>query len=432
MLGAGFAGSLLLAVGGFGVGAVPASLSDSWLHESAVGRGVSLGACVLGVLLLLGAWWGLRSAVSERLVLLATGLWSLPLLVTPPLFSRDAYAYAGQARLVLAGLDPYTHGPVDAPGPISAEVDDVWADAESPYGPLFLRLAAVVVRLTGERPLAAAYGMRLLALVGVLLIAWGLPRLARAHGVPPARALWLGLANPLLLLHGIAGAHNDVLMIGLLVAGLALAPRIGPAAAVITLAALVKVPAVAGLLFLPYLADRRLRAAVVVAVTSAATAVLVTMATRLGWGWVTTLDAGSARRSLLSPSTGLGVAVGSVDVAHVAGVLLALVLSAFLLMRAHRWGPVRALGLALLAVVVLGPVVQPWYLLWGVVVLAAVATPRAAVFLGAGCAVVGLLVLPSGRHLIRPPLYGVPLLVAGVVALATARAETRMRSPLPG
>jgi alpha-1,6-mannosyltransferase len=93
---------------------------------------------------------------------------------------------------------------------------------------------------------------------------------------------------------------------------------------------------------------------------------------------------------------------------------------------------VRALGLALLAVVALGPVVQPWYLLWGVVVLAAVAGPRTALFLGAGCAVLCLLVLPSGRHLIRPPLYGVPLLVAAAVALVVSRPEVGVRGAAAG
>jgi hypothetical protein len=427
----GLLGSVLLAVGAFGVGAVPASLDDWWLPASSTGRGVSYALCAVGVLLLLAAWWGLRSA-GQRSVLAAAGAWALPLLVAPPLFSRDVFAYAGQAHLVVVGLDPYTHGPADAPGPLASEVDDVWADAESPYGPVFLRLAAGMVALTGDRPMAAAYAMRLLAVVGAVLVAWALPRLARAHGMPPERALWLGLANPLLLLHGIAGAHNDLLMVGLLVAGLALAPRIALAAAVITLAALVKAPAAAGLLFLPFLAERRLRAAPVVAVTASATAALVTLATRLGWGWLTTLDAGSARRSLLSPTTGVGVALGAVDAAHVAGVVLALLLSAFLLIRADRWGPVRALGLALLAVVALGPVVQPWYLLWGVVVLAAVAGPRTALFLGAGCAVLCLLVLPSGRHLIRPPLYGVPLLVAAAVALVVSRPEVGVRGAAAG
>ena len=403
----GLVGTAMLAIGGFGVGAPP---------ERAVVP-LALPMCVVGVALLLGAWWWLRSG-SAREVLIASGVWSVPLLVAPPLFSRDVYAYAGQAQVVLSGGDPYADGPASVPGPLAEEVDDVWADAPSPYGPVFLWLAARVVQLTGENPWAAAYGLRVLALVGAGLIAWGLPRLAARHGVDPARALWLGVANPLLLLHGVAGAHNDVLMVGLLVAGLAVSGRSWAAALLITLAALVKLPAVAALGFLPLLADRRLRAVAIVGAVAVATAVGVSVATGLGAGWLaTTLDAGSARRSLLSPTTGIGVALGAVDAAHTAGLVLAGLVGGLLLLRAGRLGTVRALGLALLVVVVLGPVVQPWYLLWAVVVLAAVASPRWAVGLAAGCTVLCLLVLPSGRHVLRPPLYGVPLLLAAAVAV---------------
>jgi hypothetical protein len=39
-------------------------------------------------------------------------------------------------------------------------------------------------------------------------------------------------------------------------------------------------------------------------------------------------------------------------------------------------GVLTALGITMLAFVVLGPVVQPWYLTWGVIILAPVATGR--------------------------------------------------------
>ncbi|MFD0593621.1 hypothetical protein ACFQZ4_14815 [Catellatospora coxensis] len=45
--------------------------------------------------------------------------WAAPLLVAPPLGSRDAYAYACQGWLWRAGLDPYAMGVADGgcPGP---------------------------------------------------------------------------------------------------------------------------------------------------------------------------------------------------------------------------------------------------------------------------------------------------------------------------
>ena len=178
VVGVGVLGSTALAVGGYSVGAPP----------DAAHLPGALALCVAGVALLLAAWWLLREG-DARTVLTAAGLWSLPLLVTPPLFSRDLYAYAGQAHLVLSGLDPYAVGPSAAPGPLAAEVDPIWAGTPSPYGPVFLRLAAGLVALTGQHPLLAAFALRLLAVAGIALLAWGLLRLA------PARA-WPGCPRP--------------------------------------------------------------------------------------------------------------------------------------------------------------------------------------------------------------------------------------------
>jgi hypothetical protein len=371
---------------------------------------------LLGVPLLVVAWWRLRAA-SVRAVLAAAGLWSVPLLVAPPLFSRDAYAYAAQAHLVVRGLDPYTHGPADAAGPLSAEVDPVWLHTRSPYGPVFLRLAALVQ--PGEHPYAAVLLLRLLAVVGVALLAWGVLRLGGS--------VWLAVANPLVLLHAVGGAHNDALMAGLLVAGVALAPvSLAAAAALVTIGALVKLPAVIGLAFLPFLGRApRVRAVLVVGGSAAATALLLTLVSGLGWGWVHTLNAGEARRSLLSVSTGLGVLIRSVPVGHAVGLALAAGCCAWLLWRDRS---VRGLGLALLAVAVLGPVVQPWYLLWGLPLLAVAAGPRLRTGLAVASAVTCLLVLPTGRHVIRPPLYGVPAVLVAAVAYAAARSASTSRT----
>jgi alpha-1,6-mannosyltransferase len=150
---------------------------------------------------------------------------------------------------------------------------------------------------------------------------------------------------------------------------------------------------------------------------------------------VHTLGAGNARRSLLSVSTGIGVlasnvaGAGAVDVAHTIGLLMAAAIGAALLVRANRLGALRALGLTLLAAVVLGPVVQPWYLLWALPALAATAGARLAVGVAASSAVLCLLVLPSGRHVIRPPLYGVPAVLTIALGYAAARSSNRL---MPG
>lgn len=398
LLAAGTLGSALVAVGGWGSGALPPGV-EPW------GPGTPL--VVVGVLLLVAAWWQLRTHVVQACL-----LWGAPLLLAPPLFSRDAYAYVGQAALVVAGRDPYEVGPAALDGPLSDGVDDVWRDVPTPYGPVWLALAALVVRVTGDRLLPALLGMRLLAVLGLLLAGWALHRLGGE------RALWLGAANPLVLLHLVAGAHNEALMLGLGVAGLAVG-SLPLAAVLITLGALVKLPVLALLGFVVMARPdwpSRLRGAVVAAGVCAATLLAVSLGTGLGLGWLTTLDAGRARLSLFSMTTGLGTLLPGGDavleVVLGLGALSAAVVLAVLLWRTPALGAARAGGLALLAVAVLLPVVQPWYVLWGVLPLAAAAGPRLTAFVAGTCVVLCLLVWPSGRNVVRPPLYGLPTLLA--------------------
>jgi alpha-1,6-mannosyltransferase len=454
----GLLGTSLLAFGGVGAGAVPRYkdavaelLHLSWVQKSGAARSVSLGIAVLGIMVLAAAWWRLRHVlerVSPRTIMLITGLWSLPLLVGAPLFSRDVYAYAGQGNLVANGIDPYTYGPGALVGKWAFGVDDVWRFSPAPYGPVWLWLSGRAVFLSHGHVVPAVIMLRGLCVLGLVLTAWALPRLASAHGVLPQRALWLGLANPFVLIHGVGGAHNDALMIGLLMAGLAIVTghpttqRLVLASALITLAALVKFPAIGALGFLPMLLPgwgRRLRAALLVTSVAAVTSVLVTWWTGLGWGWVNTLGTASPRLSIFSPVTGIGVLVdhatrdlGLVDTPGVVtrwvfaiSFGIAGLVAVTLLLRAHHLGPMRALGLTLVAIVALAPIVQPWYLLWGLVLLAAVGGERVLLALGALSVVLCLTLLPNGRSLIRPPLYGAPLLAAVGFAAYEVRRSAR-------
>ena len=218
-----------MAVTGSAEGAVPDPGRASWWF--AIARRSSLGAGVLFYLslaLLLTAWLGIGR--HARSGLLTTGrawtvltLWALPLALGPPLFSRDLYSYVSQGVIAHAGLNPYAVGPsVLGPGPLLGSVAAAWRHTPAPYGPLFV---------TASRWLAAAFGtsltseilaQRALELAAMALMTWSLPRLARNLGADPGRALWLGVLSPLALFSFVASGHNDGLMLGLLVTGLAL------------------------------------------------------------------------------------------------------------------------------------------------------------------------------------------------------------------
>ena len=90
----------------------------------------------------------------------------------------------------------------------------MWRETPAPYGPLFLWIGQGISALTGENIVVAVLCHRLVVLLGVGLIVWATPRLARRCGVAEVSALWLGAANPLLIMHLVAGIHNEALMLG--------------------------------------------------------------------------------------------------------------------------------------------------------------------------------------------------------------------------
>lgn len=147
-------------------------------------------------------------------------LWVAPMMVALPLFSRDSYAYIGQGRLMQQGLDPYTNGISALNNYFSLGPDTMWTEAPTPYGPLWLWLEHFAVLLPAASPEIALIPFRLASLAGVVLLAIYVPKLAARHGFNPHRALWLTVLNPVVLINFVASVHNDSLMLGLVVAGI--------------------------------------------------------------------------------------------------------------------------------------------------------------------------------------------------------------------
>lgn len=212
------------------------SLGLQWLEDGGsrvLGTGLILG----GVALVLHAWLRLRPTDRRDTAPASTWfLWSLPILLAPPLFSRDAYSYAAQGLIVDRGMDPYTTGPISVPGEFADNVDPVWLYTPAPYGPLALQMQHLIVDATFGNAYVAAVAMRLPALLSVAVLAIVLPRLARRLGRSDQGALWLGVLNPLVLMHLVGGAHNDAMMIALVALALLLATRGWIVAAALTIA----------------------------------------------------------------------------------------------------------------------------------------------------------------------------------------------------
>ncbi|MFD3332650.1 polyprenol phosphomannose-dependent alpha 1,6 mannosyltransferase MptB [Streptomyces sp. NPDC058700] len=437
----GVGGSVGVAVGGWAAGTLP--VRGGWGLWEPRGSGFALAGALLaylGLTLLVAAWWryGVLLARGARDGVLATlACWTAPLLLAPPLYSADVYSYIAQGAMVLEGHDVYGGGPsVLGPDELGADaaasVGGNWTDTPAPYGPVFLLLAAAVVKLTGGAVVPAVLGMRLIALAALALIVWAVRGLG---GGPGGRegALWLAALNPLLLIHVVGGMHNDGLMIGLLLGGVLLATRgrwvLG--SVLVGLAVMIKSPAAVALLFIGVLVARRdggvrglLKGLVLPGAVAGAMAAGATVLAGTGFGWLRTQSVAGSIHTALSVTSDLGLGLGLLvgddpdpvkSAVQTAGLAVAVAVILVLAWRAWRGAldPVLGLGLSLVALVALSPMVQPWYVLWGTTVVAAVAwRSRAGQVLAVVSAALVYETAPSGRT----PWFG--FVVAGAVLVA--------------
>ncbi|MFT3900131.1 MAG: polyprenol phosphomannose-dependent alpha 1,6 mannosyltransferase MptB [Gordonia sp. (in: high G+C Gram-positive bacteria)] len=293
-------------------------------------------------------------------------LWITPIIFAPPLLSKDVYSYLAQSAIAYLGMDPYTVSPLRGLPPdtplyeLAGSVPNIWKDTPAPYGPLFLWLGEHITAITGDNITVATFLHRLLALSGVAMIVWALPRLARRCGVSPIAALWLGAMNPLVILHLVGGIHNESLMLGMMLVGLELglaavdstarlsSPRsrwlpsetgwlLLTGAAIIAMSAMIKATSIIALGFLGVALARRwgatlpalrhaplrewwgrsresfftlLRSAALLGAVAGVVIVGICVGTGLGFGWTGTLSTGDIVRSWMSMPTALSVGAG--------------------------------------------------------------------------------------------------------------------------
>lgn len=401
-----------------------------------------------GLLLIMRVWLRLAEVVKlhggaplSRLWWMLA-LWAVPMIVAPPLFSRDVFSYAAQGEMVSHHLSPYLYGPFSmgtGSNPWTKPVDPLWGNTPAPYGPLFLFLDGSFAKITGHHQLATVVLLRLLEAAAVALIGYGVARLARGLGRDPGEAFTLAALNPLVLLTLIGGAHNDAVMAGLLVLGVALAVerRYWWAAALCAAATAIKAPAALGIGFVAWVWAgpgarwrERVRPFLTAGAVAAAVLSLSSLIAGFGFGWVRNLLSNGTVRSWAAPATAVGLAV--TDVAHavgwqglstttVIGVTRFIGLATFaalalwLLWRSEARGWVHSLGVALVLLVELGPVVQPWYLAWGLVLLAASYRGREHFWLLALSITGPFIGIPGGRDLLAGLVHSNPLLIAVAV-----------------
>jgi alpha-1,6-mannosyltransferase len=396
-----------------------------------------------GLVLLIRVWYGLMKALARRpgVPVRYLGwilvLWIVPMLVIAPIFSRDVYSYAAQGEMMSHHINPYNYGPYTlGAGPYVNPVDPLWLNTPAPYGPLFLLMDGFFASVSLHHVLTTVILLRLSAIAGVALIAACIPALARSFGKDHGSVYVMAVLNPLTILMLVGAAHNDALMLGLLVAGVTAARYRHPVWGVLlcALAAAIKVPAAIGVVYIgwewagsgvPW--RQRVRPLLAAGAIASAVVLGLSLASGLGIGWIMNLDTPGTVRSWLAPATGVGMllsgafhAVGLTGVpmttvlsaTRVLGLAAAAGISVYLLLRSDRFGALRAMGISMLLFVALGPVVQPWYLTWGVVLLAPVAVGKLRAILVALSALSPFIGLPGGRTLLDELIHYNPAAVA--------------------
>lgn len=341
-------------------------------------------ACVV-----LEAW---RGTISLRTTVILTVAAHAVVMTLPLLVSRDVYSYIAYGNI--AGLhhaNPYLQTPIDFPrDTVAALVGPGWFSTPAVYGALFTEYASVVVRFV-DSVHAQVEVFRWTALCASLATVAVIATTVRR--VRPGRVAFAVAAfgmNPVVVFYSVASGHND-LLVALSVAGafaLVLAGRRSLTVVALTLGMLVKV--VVGLPLLLFVVwcvarapDGRRARTFATHAGLAAAMWLVSAAPFLNWhdpslglfelagheGWLAPSRFFHRLLDALSGDT-LGV------VARIAFALLMLAVVVLLVITVWR-AAVRAederaavldLGAAwcwsLVLLMLLGPMLLPWYVAW--------------------------------------------------------------------
>jgi hypothetical protein len=395
---------------------------SSWL--SGIGERLGFRVFLIALLVSSGAYAGLivlarryaaasgrarTFAISKRWAIVLVAALQLIVFAGPVLLSTDVFSYIAYARMgVEHGLNPYTHGPVAIAGdPVFPYVGEDWIHVATAYGPLYTLLSYPLAPLGVVGALWAMKAEALLASAGTLALTW---RCARARGFDPVAALLVVGANPLYVIYGLGGAHNDLIMMFAMMAAvsLTLAPvrssrREAAAAAWVVAGALTKAT-VAVLLPFMILSRRRL-APVLGALAAIVLGAVVGYAVFgiHGIDLVAALNRDAAFVSTDSFANEIAHLLGKPGVFPVDHDLLKAALVVILLhllwrtWRGYDW--VAASGWALLAIAITSTWLLAWYILWPLP-LAVITRDRR--LLAATLAVQGLFVIHQISPLLVP------------------------------
>jgi hypothetical protein len=164
---------------------------------------------------------GAASRLSPVLVLGVIAALHALMLLAPPIASTDVFSYEFYGRIgELYGANPYVAGPhALALDPLYPYIGWRWVSTPTVYGPLFTGLSYLLAPLTIPANVLAYKAIAAVSSLSVVALVW---HAARLRGIEPVKAAALVGLNPLIVVYGVGGGHNDLFMLAPLMAGVLL------------------------------------------------------------------------------------------------------------------------------------------------------------------------------------------------------------------
>ena len=156
--------------------------------------------------------------LSGRAVLMTIAALNALVLLAPPSISTDLFSYIAYGRMGASyGANPYVLGP----GAIALDhvypfIDSQWVHTPTAYGPLFTALSYPLAHLDIAANVIAYKAIAGISCLVIVAVVW---KAARLRGLDPVKAVAIVGLNPVLVVYGVGGGHNDLLMIALMVTG---------------------------------------------------------------------------------------------------------------------------------------------------------------------------------------------------------------------
>jgi hypothetical protein len=145
--------------------------------------------------------------------------------LAPPLALTDVFNYVNYGRMeVVHHLNPYTTIPILEPHNDPSYYLSNWHQLLSPYGPLFTLMTFALVPLGVAASFWAIKAILAAVSLGTIFLVW---KCARLLGRDPIAAIVLVGLNPIVLVWGLGGDHNDFLMVFCIMLGFYLLLRSG-------------------------------------------------------------------------------------------------------------------------------------------------------------------------------------------------------------